>query len=274
MAKSKKRDEPAKQGGGNMMLFGLIGGGVAILGLCLCCGGIGGGGYFMGWFGGGGEKKEVAKGKDKDRDNNPDKGGGDPGPPKGTGPLVTDENFSRASRDGKPLAEVEQIMGPGLPLKGADADNAKKYQGYQFLAQGPNVKVYQWWNSQAVYFISFWDNNTVAGRAREQISNVKDTGGPGPGKGAVTQANFKKVRQNMTLAEVEQILGPGQRLQGATLQNATQNFPKSLGTLRDFEKFIPNAQYYQWTNGKEYYFMLMNNGRVSGSVGPSLKGRD
>jgi hypothetical protein len=94
------------------------------------------------------------------------------------------------------------------------------------------------------------------------------------GGGSVTQANFKKIGQAMAMVEAERIMGPAQRLQGAELQTMTQTFPKSLGALRNFEKFIPRAEYYYWTNGKEYYFVLVDAGKINGSIGPSLKGRD
>src|SRR5262249_32627178 len=124
-------DRPSKKskkaGGGNTMLFVLLGGGIAVLGLCCLCGGGGGAaGYYMGWFDGAEKKPKVAKGGDKDKSKDKDKEDVDQGPPRGTGPQVTPANFDKAARKGKTLAEIEKILGPGLLLRGAEEEKAKK----------------------------------------------------------------------------------------------------------------------------------------------------
>src|SRR5216110_1765427 len=62
--------------------------------------------------------KDKVKEKDKDKEQGKDKEKVEQpvGPPKGTGPLVTHENFIKAARDFKTIADGEKLLGPGLPL--------------------------------------------------------------------------------------------------------------------------------------------------------------
>ena len=68
------------------------------------------------------------------------------------------------------MAQIEKILGPGLLLKGADADKAAKYQSYKFLRGfNANGDIYQWSNSQEIYFISFFDGGVFQGKGSEAL---------------------------------------------------------------------------------------------------------
>jgi hypothetical protein len=149
---SIKSKKDAK-GGGNPMLFVLLGG-VVVLGLCCVCGGAGGAGWYFDWFGSAktDKKTTIAKG-DKDKNKEADKE--DKGPPRGTGPLVTQANFDKAARPGMTLAQIEKILGPGLLLKGAEEAKARARPNYSNMrsAIGPGADCYQWWNNREYYYI-------------------------------------------------------------------------------------------------------------------------
>lgn len=178
--KKKKKDKD-KKGGGNTTMYLLIGGGVLLLACCTCGGVGGGGGYYLGWFGG---EKKIAKATDK-TGTDPGKTGGTPNgsdKSRGTGPLVTRDNFQKAARDFTTFAKVEQLLGPGLPLKGADLDEqAEKYQSLKAIRgfAPANTDFYKWWNDQDVYFISF-SGGQYMGHASEPIAGkggkAKDKG--------------------------------------------------------------------------------------------------
>jgi hypothetical protein len=156
-------DRSAKKASSNTLLFMLIGGAVAVLGLCCLCAGGGTAGFYLGWFGG---DKKSAVGK-----NNENGKEIDPGIPRGKGPNVTKANFDRVTKQRMSLAEAEAILGPGLPVKGAVADEADIYLSYnqprRFL---PKADVYQWSNDRWVYFI-FFDNGKYAAHGGDLIEN-------------------------------------------------------------------------------------------------------
>jgi hypothetical protein len=107
----------------------------------------------MGWFDGAEKKSKVAKGGDKDKSK--DKDDVDQGPPRGVGPQVTPANFEKAAKKGKTLAEIEKFLGPGLLLRGAEEEKAKKRINYPHMrsAVGPAADCYQWQNNQEYYYI-------------------------------------------------------------------------------------------------------------------------
>jgi hypothetical protein len=270
----KKTKKQAKEGGNTLLFVGI--GGVAVVALLCLCGGGGATGYYLGWFGGSGDKKVVAKGGDKDKDKEKDAGAVDQGPPKGTGPLVTDGNFDKAARSGRTLAEVEQILGPGQPLKGAWEEKAKASQVYRGIREArPGADAYQWSNDQSVYFIFFREGiySAHGGDANPDKGKVKDKVGPGPGTGKgtgplVTMENFNRAaKDGKTLPQIENILGPGSLLKGADANKAAKY--QSYQFLRGAN---PNGDIYQWSNSQEIYFISFFDGGVfQGKASESAK---
>lgn len=81
--------------------------------------------------------------------------------------------------------------------------------------------------------------------------------GCGPTK--ITKANYDKIQNDMTLAQVEEILGSGNR-QGADATNMGAQFGVDLGASAP----PPSSVDYVWEKGKTNITVTFRSGKVTG----------
>jgi hypothetical protein len=128
------------------------------------------------------------------------------------GPKVSKANFEKV-KDGMTPEDVEKILGPAKETHEVDAAKAKEMvKGVKLpevpveLPVGPLPKytVKHWEEGDTVYEVVFQDGKVVG----KETGDKKTSDARKPEK-KVTKENYAKIKEGMTKAEVEAILGPG-----------------------------------------------------------------
>jgi hypothetical protein len=83
----------------------------------------------------------------------------------------------------------------------------------------------------------------------------------GCGKNKVTKANFDKLKEGMTLAEVEAILGPGEKQTGDAANVAGQ-----FGVALPSNEGAKGVDTYVWEKGNKKIQLCLVNGKVAGQI--------
>jgi hypothetical protein len=88
---------------------------------------------------------------------------------------------------------------------------------------------------------------------------------PACGKKKVTKANFDQIQNDMTLAEVEKVLGAGTKQEGDGSTMAAQ-----FGVALTPAPSTRTGETYQWESGNKTITIFFNNGKVASKTQSGL----
>jgi hypothetical protein len=89
---------------------------------------------------------------------------------------------------------------------------------------------------------------------------------PACGKKKVTKANFDKIKEGMTLAEVEQILGKGTKDEGGDGSNVAAQFGVAITSAPTVGK----GETYVWESGTKSIKIIFGEGKVRTKLAEGL----
>jgi DNA-directed RNA polymerase subunit RPC12/RpoP len=93
------------------------------------------------------------------------------------------------------------------------------------------------------------------------------------GNARVTYENYNRLKQDMTIAEVEAILGSGKPATAGEVQDMIKSDPSAMGFGRDvalesmqlaYEQAVPKGALYRWKSGGDFIFVLFSASPAAG----------